>query len=222
MDEKLYSKRRVIFIDGREREVPVVHNNPEYQKVYEEYRQAGHVHSEALFAAHDASQTKYYEHFVVVARHDGRLIKIPVYSHDPDIQGKYKRLRQMGESHNSADMVVTGQSPGLGLTDTALLKYDLLHNQFSHKDSQARGDALAEEARKLGISTTGKFYHPGIAAKWGDPEAWVGSIDDIKDVCKRRKWTFDISEGEMKIGVRADLGKPLEKQFCATPPKLGA
>jgi len=222
MNEKLYAKRQVIKIDGREVEIPVVHPNPMYQGIYVEFRQAGKTHAEAEYEAEDASQTKYYETFTVVVRHDGKFIKIPIYSDDEEVQTRYMQLRQMGETHNGADLVITRKTAVIGLCDTVLLKSDLIVSQFSHKDSQARGDALAEKARAMGISTTGKFYHPGIAVEFGDPRAWVGSISDIKEVCKDRNWSFDIKDNEMKIGVRCDLAQTLQAQFAHKPAKVGA
>lgn len=223
MNEKLYAKKMVIVINGRDVEIPVVHNNPVYQQIYIDFRQALFPHAEAEYEAENASQTKLYDEFVMVVRHDGRFIKIPAaYSADPEVQERYKTLRQMGETHNGADLVITKAHPGLGLTDTSLLKYDLIHNQFSAKRDNVRGDIMAAEAKKLGISITGKFYHPGLASKFADPEAWVGSIDDIRQVCKRRGHDFSIQEGIMKIGIKADMSKTLEQQFAAKPPKVGA
>lgn len=215
MNEKLYSKRTSVRLDnGMEIEIPVITNNKDRQELYASYRQRGMPHGDAETLVEDDRQTQFYTNFVAVARHDGIFIKIPVYSDDPEKQQKYAHLRQMGESHNSAEAAIEKGSPLIGLCDTNLLKYDLLHNQFAaKKNDDERGDALAEKARSMGISTKGKFYHPGIAAEYGDPRAWVGSIGDIQQVCKDRGWDFNIRDNNMQIGVKADMSKTLAQQF---------
>lgn len=217
MDERLYPKHQTIRIDDADVLVPVVSNNPDRQELYSNYRQSGLTHADAESLVEDIRQTQYYEKFVGVVRHDGRLIQIPIYSEDQAIQKKYMTLRQIGESHNSADMAITGKGPGLGLTDSVLLSYDLLHNQFSAPLEDLRGDALAKEAKQRGISTTGKFYHPMLATHFGDAEAWVGSIDEIKQRCKRLGWECSIKGGELEIIQKADINKKVAEQFTATP-----
>jgi len=214
MNEKLYSKKSCVRLDdGTEIEIPVITNNKDRQELYAHYRASGIAHDEAERIVEDDRQTQYFMEFVMVARHDGVFIKIPVVYAD-ERQDKYKMLRQIGESHNSAESAISKSSATIGLCDTNLLKYDLLHNQFAaKKNDDQRGDALAESARKAGISIQGKFYHPGLAVEYGDKRAWVGSISDIKQVCKDRNWDFAIRDGNMQIGVKADLSKSLAQQY---------
>lgn len=216
MDEKLYRCREVVksLLNGRELEIPVISQHPEHQKHYRALRAQGHTHAEAETIADDLWQTRWYEEFVVVADRNGAFIRIPVYSKDKKIQAAYQYLRQMGESHNSADMTITRQGPRIGLCDTTLLRTPIMHGNQFLRNPQG-GEIARKKAEAAGVSTTGKFYHPGIATELYDPEAWVGSISDIQDVCKRRGWNFKYQDGEMKIQATADFSQDIPKQYRA-------
>lgn len=45
------------------------------------------------------------------------------------------------------------------------------------------------EAKRHGVSTSGKVYHSAIAAYPGDPRAWVSDSGDIQAVLKERNWS---------------------------------
>ncbi len=51
-------------------------------------------------------------------------------------------------------------------------------------------------AREGGVNPTGKIYDHRIAAFPGDPEAWVGSADDVRNLLEKRNWGCD---GDMKV-----------------------
>lgn len=214
MNEKLYAKRETVRTDaGDEIDIPVVSSFSSHQKLYRELRLAGKSHEDAEAAYEDERQTAHYESFLIIARNDGKLIKVPHYSDDPEIQTAYESLRAAGESHNSADMTITRQGPSIGLCDTTLLRSSLLYNQYD--DSDDVGKLIKKRAKEAGISTTGKFYHPGLACSLGDPTALVGSIDDIKYRAKERGWSCDVKEGNLKLGIPADLSRNISQQVPA-------
>lgn len=78
---------------------------------------------------------------------------------------------------------------------------------------EIRGELLRKNARKAGISTAGKWYDPSLALEVGDPMALVGSIEDIKEVCKLRGWNTRMVDGELKVEIPADLSKNAKEQF---------
>lgn len=43
-------------------------------------------------------------------------------------------------------------------------------------------------AREAGVNPDGKVYDSRIAAFPGDPEAWVGSVDEVRAVLEKRNW----------------------------------
>jgi len=104
----------------------------------------------------------------------------------------------------------------IGLCDTHMLR-DALGSraELDRKGDRDRSDLYARKAKEAGVSTTGKWYHPGLALEVGDPMAWVGSISDIKEVCKQRGWNTKYEDGEIKIEMPADLGLTPKEQFGA-------
>ncbi len=105
-------------------------------------------------------------------------------------------------------------STHIGLCDTHMLR-DAYKTRESFDDphDQKRTEIYRKKAEAAGVSTTGKWYHPGLAVELGDPMAWVGSISDIKDVCKMRGWDVTYSEGELKIKHNVDMSKTLKEQY---------
>lgn len=104
----------------------------------------------------------------------------------------------------------------IGVCDTTLCR-DSLKTRYDFDDqTDFRGELYAKKAKAAGVSTTGKWYHPGLAREVGDPEAWVGSMDDIKKVCTRRGWTYTVKGGEICIGIPADLSKPIAEQTAVS------
>lgn len=62
---------------------------------------------------------------------------------------------------------------------------DTSGNQFR---SEAMRDFYMTKAQAAGINTTGKMYDAQLARFPGDPQAWVGSDGDIRQVLKKRGW----------------------------------
>src|SRR5690349_6003192 len=117
MDEKLYAKREVIKVGGREVEIPVISTHPEHQAPYREARQEGVAHEEAERYADNKWQTRWYAEWVIIYDQDGKHMQVPRYSQDKDVQEYYQYLRAIGESHNSADMAISRRGPLIGLCD---------------------------------------------------------------------------------------------------------
>ncbi|HUR52927.1 MAG TPA: FmdB family zinc ribbon protein [Gemmataceae bacterium] len=71
------------------------------------------------------------------------------------------------------------------------------------------GDATREfylnAAREGGVSPEGKVYDHRLAAYPGDPQAWVGSVDDVRAVLEERNWGC---EGDLKVKCEPVPPKP--------------
>lgn len=100
----------------------------------------------------------------------------------------------------------------IGICDTNMLR-DAYKSRFDFDDqTDFRGDLYAKKAKAAGVDTTGRWYLPSLAIEVGDPFAWVGSINEIKEKCQMRGWAFSITDGEIKIGIPADISKPIAQQ----------
>ena len=99
----------------------------------------------------------------------------------------YEECIENGCTPQFAEMVTLGQPPVYRGSDQAFMSGRLT----------AGGDTLLpdqrlvaeREAKAAGINTSGRFYMGGIADKrqYRDPEAWVGSRDDVISTAKRRR-----------------------------------
>lgn len=106
----------------------------------------------------------------------------------------------------------------IGLCETSMLR--AAHNsveQFNNSDAGDRANVYATNAKRAGVSMQGKWYNPALALFVGDPMAWVGSIDDQKQVCKARGWSWVIRDGEFIVQIPSDFSKlPAELAQGAT------
>jgi hypothetical protein len=86
------------------------------------------------------------------------------------------------------EMLKSRRAPVMKGSDRAFLEGDVIHHglQGIRRDM---AEHMVAEARRAGINITGKVYKGGLADQRGpaDPEAWVGSTDDVLAVCKRKK-----------------------------------
>jgi hypothetical protein len=124
----------------------------------------------------------------------------------------YMESREAGNSHNLAEMFVTGQGPAL-LTDAVFLEGHCNGNQFTGQERAA--DKLRAVAEGHGQSVTGKVYVGGLARFPGDPEAWVSGRSDVERVLRQRGWG---SEGAVNVSARGlppkrELALPKVKPF---------
>lgn len=46
-------------------------------------------------------------------------------------------------------------------------------------------DKAVEVAQRAGVNTNGKYYVGGLGT-YTDPAAWVSTVDDVKEVCRKR------------------------------------
>ncbi len=91
--------------------------------------------------------------------------------------------------------------------------------------------AIAEkEARQAGINTAGRYYCGGVADRrqYRDPEAWIGSRDDMLSVAKRRKlelrgqvnYTPPVKAKRKNKDISDRALRDLTKQEMSANPKL--
>ena len=106
-------------------------------------------------------------------------------SSDREIQARYVRMRESGESHNMAEMLACRAFPNLR-TDVAFWMGRVNGNQF--EDTPGLGNTYRQVAESRGQSTTGKYYQSGLARFPGDPEAWVTGRGDVERVLRSRGW----------------------------------
>jgi len=104
------------------------------------------------------------------------------------VQRRYVELVNKGNSPRFAEMLALQQPPGVRGTDRAFME-GRLNNQQLDAMPKRQARWLVKEALQAGISIEGKYYCGGIAdrRRWKDPEAWVGSVDDIKKVAQKRR-----------------------------------
>ncbi|MCI0403571.1 MAG: hypothetical protein L0212_08620 [Acidobacteria bacterium] len=122
----------------------------------------------------------YDDHWAAVNHITGNLW--PKVSKRPDVQAFYEQMRKDGQTHAFAEMCALQQPFGLSGTDGAFLEGNCCGNQF--EKNPAIGDAYAAEARKAGISTTGRVYKSGLARYPGDPRAWISDLSDVRRICE--------------------------------------
>jgi len=97
----------------------------------------------------------------------------------------------------------------IGLCDTSMLRSALRSRDQFDNPKDDRGEYIGGIAKRAGVDTTGRWYNPSIARFLGDPEAWVGSMDEIKQVCNRRGWRYTVKDGNILIQ------KPMEVPAAA-------
>jgi len=104
-----------------------------------------------------------------------------------------------------------------GLTETAFLRDTKCNGSSIGRISDPiRRRQLLEQAKKAGISVYNKEYHPELATNsMHDPDAWIGSVDDIQRLCKKRGWTFGIKDGNVDVGIPQDQVGPFKKKAKA-------
>lgn len=101
-----------------------------------------------------------------------------------------------------------------GLTETAFLRDTRCNgSSIGRITDPIRRRQLLAEARKAGVNTSGKEYHPELAMNSvHDAGAWIGSVDDIKQLCKHRGWRFGIKDGNVDVGIPPDQVGPFKKK----------
>lgn len=98
----------------------------------------------------------------------------------------YKKALPYGERW--AIMCATQTPPGTKGTDRAFLEGRQNNQQLDALPTR-QAQYMVREAKRAGISISGKHYVAGIADSrgWRDPAAWVSSNDDILKVAQKRR-----------------------------------
>lgn len=103
------------------------------------------------------------------------------------VRKHYSKMIAEGQSESWALMCALQQPPGTKGSDRAFMQ-GRNNNEWMADMPPAQAARMVREARAMGINTSGKYYMGGIADRRGhcDPEAWVGSVDDVKRVAQKR------------------------------------
>lgn len=107
-------------------------------------------------------------------------------SQQPDfVQQAYRIMVDRGECPSAAQMFAMQEVPRTKNSDRTF--NDSYRRSMNSMDDHNRRQYL-EMARRAGINTNGKFYVGGLGRP-SDPAAWVSTVDDVKEVCKRKNLT---------------------------------
>jgi hypothetical protein len=133
----------------------------------------------------------------------------------------YRRAMANGGGQRFAVMCALQTPPGTKGTDRTFFEGKYAGGDLD-KLPEKPAKRLLSDAKKAGISTTGKTYISGLADKrgGGDPEAWVSDSHDVLRVAKKRKlelkgainYTPPEPAGPPK---RVDINPKLVKQLAA-------
>lgn len=83
-----------------------------------------------------------------------------------------------------AEMFAARQPPGTRGTDRAFLEGRENGKQFEREPHV--GDRYRRMAKRAGVETTGRIYHPGLASRPGDPNAWIADTSDLLKKCQQQ------------------------------------
>lgn len=117
---------------------------------------------------------------------------LPIISSNPNIQAFYERLRFEGQSHNMADVLAHRQPPASKYTNTEKAFMQNFENDpLPFVPENQKGAIIEAVSQQTGVNVRGKVYCSKLADTRGplDPEAWVGSVDDVKRVATKRNLT---------------------------------
>ncbi len=127
--------------------------------------------------------------------------------HDPSdeaaVRAHYERCIANGCDPKFAEALARRSAPGIRTDSTHFA--GRMGRQFVGRPDH--GDFYAKELRAAGGSPAGKVYVSGLARYAGDPEAWVSSRSEIKEVCERRGWSVD---GDVKVKAPA-MSEPTQR-----------
>ncbi len=94
---------------------------------------------------------------------------------------RYLTMRSEGMTHRLAEALATRKFPGIkGSNSNFMAGTHAQDTQLDHYRYMA--------AQDQGIDTNGKRYLSSLARWPGDAEAWIGSLDEVVDVVRRRGW----------------------------------
>lgn len=101
------------------------------------------------------------------------------------VDGKYVAAKKATpvQRESFESMLESRQPPGLR-TGNEFFKGKAQGQQFAHTPKM--GDMYAEEAKRQGVSITGKVYSHQLADYAGDPSAWVSDASDFASIARRK------------------------------------
>jgi len=140
----------------------------------------------------------------------------------------YARLLSEGYGHRWAEMCALQQPPGTAGCDRTYME-GRYNNQQLDEMPRDHARLIAHQARKAGISISGKYYAASLADKRGpaDPGAWVDSTADVKRVAQLRNYSVEgavkhrgIQEAPRRKALSERLVKEMMTRERASNPKL--
>jgi hypothetical protein len=129
---------------------------------------------------------------------------------------------EKGSSPRFALLCAMQQAPGTRHSDRTFNAERMDHMRSMHPKQRA---AYLARAKQAGISTQGKFYVGGLGAPT-DPEAWVSTVDDAKEVAKRKNLTASglfenqgVAQGPKRVRMADDVRDRLVAARLKADPK---
>lgn len=117
--------------------------------------------------------------------HEQRLdfIDRQIMAAPPEVQEIYWASIETGASPIFAHMCAMRAAPQMKNSDRTFNEGARRNMEEKLKGKQMQ--KYLEMAKKAGINTHGKFYKGGLGRPT-DPSAWVSTVDDVLEVCKRK------------------------------------
>jgi len=133
-------------------------------------------------------------------------------SRQPDyVQHHYYMMVAKGESPRFAAMCAMRKAPETRYSDRT---FNASRQEHMNGMLDWQREAYLKMAKRAGIATQGKYYVGGLGRPT-DPEAWVSTVDDVKEVCKRKRLTSD-GLVRHESAPASYPRKPLAEDVCKT------
>lgn len=136
-------------------------------------------------------------------------IEHEIIRYDDETQDRYYDMVASGQNPRFALMAACQQAPGTRHTNRTFCASRDRYMRDTMKPKMR--DKYLKQAKKAGISTTGKYYVGGLGRPT-DPAAWVSSVDDAKSVCKKKNLTAN--------GLVEHQGTPMPPQKTRLAPDI--
>lgn len=92
----------------------------------------------------------------------------------------YMFSREQGQTPRFAEMAASRSAPGTKGSDRAFNQNARARMENMTPEVRSR---ILKRAKQAGVDTAGKFYVSGLG-KYHEQQAWVSTVDDIRDVAK--------------------------------------
>ena len=152
------------------------------------------------------------------------LIEDQMSREPTDVQSRYRALLKKGNTPQFAAMLATQSPPATQYSDKTFNR-----EMRDKMESMSGGnrDILCAAAKSSGISTQGKYY-VGSLGRPTEPGAWVSTIDEAHDTCKKKNLT--VHHGVIKhtghavppkkVGMAPDIVNDYIRRECLQEPSL--